>query len=338
VTQPERGRRGLQLGLALVISALLVWYAFRKVDIGEVWHDVRTAALLPLLGSVVVATLSFPLRVPRWRLLLRADDGSRVPAAPLWHAIAIGFAANNTLPFRAGEILRGVAISRTGRVRFATALSSIAVERVFDALVAIGLFAGALLTAHLPPTTTIAGTPVGTRATQFGVICLALLLAAMLAAWQRAFALRVLDRLLPRGALGEHARHFAERLLEGLTALHDPRRALPIVGWSVVIWVVNAAGFWIGYRAFGIHAPFTSALILQGALLIVIAAPQMPGFIGTFEAVIPATLALYGVDAERGLAYALTYHVATFIPITLFGAWYAVRSGVTLKSADEATA
>lgn len=335
MTRPERGRRALQLGAAILVSAALIWYAFRRVDPAAVWENIRTARLLPLLLSVTIATITFPLRVPRWRLLLRADDGSAVPPGALWRAIAIGFAANNTLPFRAGELLRGVAVSRIGGVRLATALSSIAVERVFDALIALALFAGALLMAHLPASTTIAGTPVGTRATQFGIICAALLAGAMIAAWQQALVLRSIDRILPRGTVGDHLRHFAERLLDGLTALHDPRRALPILAWTVLLWITNAAGFWTGYAAFGIEAPFSSALILQGALLIVIAAPQMPGYIGTFEAVIPATLALYGVDPERGLAYALTYHITTFIPITLIGAWYAVRSGVHARDAEE---
>jgi uncharacterized membrane protein YbhN (UPF0104 family) len=49
-----------------------------------------------------------------------------------------------------------------------------------------------------------------------------------------------------------------------------------------------------------------------------------------FEAVISAVLLLYGVSATRGAAYALVYHVTTFIPITVLGAWSLARTGLSL--------
>ena len=39
-----------------------------------------------------------------------------------------------------------------------------------------------------------------------------------------------------------------------------------------------------------------------------------------------AALALYGVPGDQALAYALVYHAATFIPITLLGMWSASRT------------
>ena len=56
--------------------------------------EIRGAHLAPLLLAVAVATLTFVIRLFRWRLLLRADDGSALPAGPLWHAVAIGFMAD----------------------------------------------------------------------------------------------------------------------------------------------------------------------------------------------------------------------------------------------------
>ncbi len=33
------------------------------------------------------------------------------------------------------------------------------------------------------------------------------------------------------------------------------------------------------------------------------------------------TLQLYGVDSSLAVSYALTYHLTTFLPITLLGLW-----------------
>ena len=70
-----------------------------------------------MLLAVVLATLPFPLRVPRWRLLLRQDDGGPVGWPADVARVAIGFAANNVLPLRAGEVVRMMAVSRLGRCR-----------------------------------------------------------------------------------------------------------------------------------------------------------------------------------------------------------------------------
>lgn len=335
VTAPTR--RAVQLTLGLAISAAVVWWTFRNVDWSASWQYIVAADRGWMLLAVVLATLPFPLRLPRWRLLLRRDDGTPVAWTPMWHAIAIGFAANNVLPFRAGEVLRVGAVSRLGRVSFATALSSLAVERVLDALVAVGLLSLALTVAGIDPALTLkeGGRPIAEVATLVGMLGLAALAVAILAAWQRATALRLARRLLPAHRLGDALYHFGERLLDGLSALGAPRTAIPVVGWTLVVWLVNAAAFQAAFAAFDFTIPFTGALILQGALMIGIAAPQAPGYFGIFELSIAGTLAaLYQVPLEAGFAYGLLYHVTTFVPITVLGAWSAVSTG--FRRADAA--
>lgn len=327
---PSRGRRFLQLGLGLALSGAVIWWTFRKVEWSASWGFIVAADRGWMFVAVVLATLPFPLRLPRWRLLLRRDDGGAVDWSPMWHAIAIGFAANNVLPFRAGEILRPAAVARLGRVSFATALSSIAVERVLDALMAVGLLSLALTLAGIDPALTLedGGRPIAEVATIVGALGLGALAVAMLAAWQRVAALRWARRLLPDNRLGHGLHHFGERVLLGLSALGNPRTAIPVIGWSALVWLTNAAAFHAAFVAFGFDIPFTGALILQGALLIGIAAPQMPGYFGIFELTIAATLTtLYGIPLEAGFAYGLLYHVTTFVPITLLGAWSAVSTG-----------
>ena len=68
----------------------------------DVIQHVRAAPPLPILLAVLVATLTFPLRALRWRLLLREPDGAPLRGPAAWHGITIGYAANNLLPFRAG--------------------------------------------------------------------------------------------------------------------------------------------------------------------------------------------------------------------------------------------
>jgi uncharacterized protein (TIRG00374 family) len=344
VTRPDaepRGKRALQLALGIAISAAVVWFTFRNTDWSASWQFMVAADRLWMLLVVVLATLTFPLRVLRWRWLLHHEDGRPVGWLPAWHAIAMGFAANNVLPFRAGEVVRIGAVSRLGHVPFATALSSVAVERVMDALVAVGLLSFALTRGGIDPALTLPGgtRPISQVATLIGTLGLAALALAALAAWRSDFTLQLVRRVLPAGRVGDALYHFAERILLGISALSDPRTALPVVGWSLVVWLCNGASFYAAFAAFGFDISFSGALILQGALMIGIAVPSSPGYFGVFEAAIAGTLtALYGVPFEAGFAYGLLYHVSTFIPITVMGAWSAVTTGFRRDAIpDEAT-
>ena len=333
MTRPDaepRSKRALQLTLGLAISAAVVWYTFRKTDWAASWQFMVAADRGWMFLAVVLATLSFPLRVPRWRWLLHDEDGRPVGWLPAWHAISMGFTANNVLPLRAGEVVRMGAVSRLGRVPFAAALSSVAVERVMDALVAMGLLSLALTRGGIDPSLTLPGKskPIAEIATTIGALGLAALLVAALAAWRRTTTLGIARKLLPNNSVGDALFHFGERLLLGLSALSDPRTALPVVGWSLVIWLCNAAAFYAAFRAFGFPVPYSGALIVQGILMISIAAPQAPGYFGVFELAIGGTLAaLYQIPLDAGLACGLMFHVTTFIPITMMGAWSAVTTG-----------
>ena len=46
-----------------------------------------------------------------------------------------------------------------------------------------------------------------------------------------------------------------EGIRQGLVALNSPSRVAGVVFWSVVLWLVNALSFYVGFAAFGIDVP-----------------------------------------------------------------------------------
>src|SRR5947208_2808848 len=99
-------RRTVSALIGILVAAGLLYWALRGVRLSEVVFHLRAARSFPLALAAVLATATFPLRLVRWRLLLRDERGAALPAVPLWHAVAIGFMANNLLPFRPAELVR----------------------------------------------------------------------------------------------------------------------------------------------------------------------------------------------------------------------------------------
>jgi glycosyltransferase 2 family protein len=322
----RQGPRPLSVALGIAISAGLLLWTLRGVNLSDVLRHMRGAHPAPLVVAVVIATLTFPLRLIRWRLLLRDEQGGAYPAVPLWHAIALGFTANNVLPLRAGELIRSYTAARLAPARFSTVLSSIAVERIFDALTIVALLTVALASPDLPPNLTVGGQSVASLA-RAGALASALgLLLAVLVVAAPLTAERLVRTVIPAPRLAGAIVSLIEGVRQGLLVLRTPSRLAGVVFWSLVLWLVNAFGFYVGFAAFDIPVSYLGALLLQGLLILGIAIPSTPGFFGPFEAVIVAVLSLYGVPKDVAFSYALAFHITSFVPITLLGTWSLIRN------------
>lgn len=320
-----------QVLLGVGISAVLLYFSLRGIHFTEVFGYVRSARIFPILVAVVVATLPFYLRVFRWQVLLHGDDGRRLPPGPLWHAIAMGFMANNVLPLRVGEVVRTFAASQLTGTRFSSVLASVGVERLFDAVTVLSLLGVGFLAAELPEDAA-AGVGVHRVATIAAMVAVAgLLLAGMVVAFPLA-AERAIRFLIPSRRLAQRLVGIVEGIRQGLSVLRSPARITATLLWSFALWLVSAGGFYIMFSAFGIPVNFAGALLMQGLIMVGIALPSTPGYVGAFEFPIIALLTLYGVDRSLAAAYALTFHVTTFLPITLLGAWSILRTQLGLTA------
>jgi uncharacterized protein (TIRG00374 family) len=266
--------------------------------------------------------------------MLRDEQDRPFPWAPLWHGVAVGFMANNVLPARAGEVARAYVVKRQIPVRFTTALGTIGVERIFDALLMLGLMSLAIAAPSFPRSAALGSVSLARLASGAAIMFGAALLAAFVVALRPAPWVRLIDRAA-RAALparfAEPAVRAVEGVISGLGVLRRPGRFAALLFWSLVQWLVNAAAFALCFRAFGLAVPAEGALLLQGALGFGVAIPSSPGFAGVFEKATQLALGLYGVGATTALAYALTYHVATFIPITLLGLYSLRRVHLHLR-------
>jgi glycosyltransferase 2 family protein len=324
------GWRGV---FGILLSAGFLYFAFRGIHLDDVMAHMRTTNVGLMVLAALLGTCVFPLRAIRWRPILD-PVAPKLPYGKLWRATAIGMMINNVVPARVGEIARAFALSRSApEVPFTASLASLVVDRLLDAILIFGLMFAAMLAPSFPQGAQISGRPVSSYAI-FGVTVTLIGLAAMyvfilfpnpfLATWD-AVARRISPTLAAKG------REVLLSLSKGLSVLRSPGRFAVVLWWTLLHWLCNALAFWVGFRAVGMNLPFSAALFLQGIIAIGVAVPQAPGFFGVFEQFARIGLAgIYGVPADAAVSWAIGYHLLSFIPITIIGAWYFLRAGLSM--------
>jgi uncharacterized protein (TIRG00374 family) len=320
-------RVGWRGALGILLSVALMWWVLHDLNLRDVWSVLSQSSVPLWIACMVFATAIFPLRARRWAALLEPVAG-RLPFRSLWQSTAVGMMVNNVVPARAGEVARAFALSRAEpSVKFTAAFASLAVDRLFDGTVVLLLMVVAMLDPAFARSSPEGGggLVVSMRVAALFLIAVLTVLAAIVVAPARIFAVHdaVMARLAPKFA--SRTRTLLAGFASGLGVLRNPKLVAEVFFWTVLHWLCNAFAFWLGFQALGIEAPFTAALLTQGIIAIGVAIPQAPGFIGAFEAGGKIGLALYGLSETRAVSWALGFHILSYIPITVIGAWYLTK-------------
>jgi uncharacterized protein (TIRG00374 family) len=246
---------------------------------------------------------------------------------------------NNIALLRAGELARAYALTReVPEIPFSTSLASLVVDRVFDAIVVLLLLAVSIVVSGFSVSTKIGGYSLAHIATLFAAVPVVLLIGLYGLVFYPATLIRLFELAVRRVSPALEARggDMLRRFAEGLSVLRRPAHFIAVFWWTLLHWLLQPVAFWLGLKALGISVPWPATLFMQGLIVILVAIPSSPGFFGVFELGAKWALGLYGIAATDAATWGFIFHIASFIPITLIGAYYATRLG--FKMGDVASA
>ena len=301
----DRRKLLLQAAISVVALAAVVWWAARQEWPGLPESGQTLGGLAAAVGLYGLVTLA---RGERWHRVL-GMIGAPSHRADAYSLTAVGYMGNNTLPARAGDLLKVVLTARRTERSTPEVLGAAVAERVLDAVVlgAVFLVLGGLVLTDV-------GLP-AMHAVVAMLVGLVLLAGAALA--------------LPRVRRG-HPR--VQRLHKLATDLLRPSRSLltPAGGWlllgTLLIWVLEATVYATVAEAVALPLRGVDALYLVALTNLVALVPAAPGYVGTFDAAV-----LFGVKALTGVSgatYVVALRLVLFVPITLAGlALLVVRHG-----------
>ena len=248
------------------------------------------------------------LRGLRLWLLALPDRGLTYGRA--LRAVFVGYLANNLVPLRIGELIKAMVLSRLSTHKLPQALGLVALERMMDGLILVGLLLSALggMTGSSPEMARVRKIAMAMGLT-FGGLLVGLVVIVVfrkgLATWMQ-------------GRSSVAASAFI-RLLDVFSRLADFRLVLRVLAVSLGIWGLEVAVFWLGGRWMGMDLGLGGALLCQGVAAIGIAVPSAPGNVGVFEAAVVVAIVFLGGGEQVGLALGVAIHAAHWILDTSIG-------------------
>jgi uncharacterized protein (TIRG00374 family) len=227
-----------------------------------------------------------------------------------------GFAANNVLPLRVGDVMRAFWFNRSLQSSSGFLLGTLILERTLDLLTLLTIWLIVVRTTHfqLPHAGLV-------HAVSFlvvsGVIALALVLTMAaqiesLVIWivhlcfgDRPIIGKIISSIRPIFSVFKDC---GPRLMLGLTAL------------SGGAWILEGSVFWVVAKALHLHmiaaSPWLAFVLGNFAAMI----PSAPGYIGTFHAAVITALVSTGCERNAAASFAILVHAIIWICVTSAGA------------------
>ena len=338
------GNKAFWLG-AIGSAAFLAVFVVLFVDfdtIGDVLANANYAYVAP---SLVFYFIAVWFRSARWKFLLRPLIGK--PQKSIYSVVVVGYMANNLIPVRIGEVVRSYYLSLRESCSAPAAFGTVAVERATDVLALLFFFAAAGLMGTVGVERAVGdiSSDIPGGATVLALVALlpfvgVFSVVLVISTASTNTVLGWLDRMM--FMVGKNLRTrllgIAERLLEGLTVVSSPVDLAKVFAWSLPVWAAEAVMYYLIAIGFDLRPIFDSQMEFIAAILVFTSAANLAGVLpstagrwGPFDFFGAAALVALGVGQEVAAAYALTVHVALWVPPTVVGGIILILDGNSLS-------
>jgi len=329
--------RNLIIGLALTAAAL--YYTLRNVAFKDLADSFKTVDYIYLIPAVAILLLSFMFRALRWRLLVAPMK--KVPVTGLFGPLMVGYMAN-ILPARAGEFIRAYLLGKKHDIPFSGAFASIVVERLFDIVAILLLFAWvfAFNTNLLGSHAAISGISLQTLAVRFGELSAVLVVALigfiymMVTHKQKLMTfIHWFTRHLP-AKWHDKVEYLVEEFSLGCMVTKDLSALFRITLYTVLVWASIIASYYPFYFAYDLaNKSLESVMVVTVLVCILIVVLPTPAFLGSFNAAI--LIGLHDIMHEPELtavSFGMVVWAVNFGVILIAGFYFVLHDHLSVKT------
>ncbi len=296
--------------LKIALGLLLLYLSFQRVNWEFLLEALQTVSYPWLLLAILSVLISLALKIWRWDLLLR-NYHLRIPLLRLISAFFLGQAANILLVIRGGEIVRVTTAHQPGKEDWVEITATIAIEKYLDLLFLVLLMLA--MATNLPA---LALETMGNLFPLLIIVTILLLLAVLFGPmlWHRVFPAESKTPWLAK------VQRKLDQFLQASLWLRDPRKLLPSLGVTLLIWVVMAITNLFVFQSLAIDLSWNAAVLVLILVYIGVLPALMPGNLGPFTFFAQLALIPFAVSNELAVAFAvILYVIVTLPPLILSG-------------------
>ena len=303
-------KKNLKIAVSFIIVAVLFFLLFRKLDFELFKKYLSEGDKLLILCGVLVYLSAFAVRALRWKVLLKHIGTFKIrELAPV---IVAGYAVNNVLPVRIGEIVRAAIAGKMFKISIPATFASVFVERIFDGLtIALILSVTIFFYPFQENMKTLAW-----GASLFFALLFVFALVSAFSSKPLEFV-RFLRGRSPK-FLGVFF-DFSEKFLKGVASLDSWKKIVATFSLSLCVWAFELAVYLLVSAAFGVKIPFVGCLVMLCAANLGMLAAPTPAGLGVFQGAIVFALESFNVPYEQRMAVALILHASQIVPTTILG-------------------
>ncbi len=318
----DRIKQIIKLGVFISLSVILLFIAFRDINLLEVLRELKDARYSWVLLAFVASIMAFISRARRWILLIK-PLGYSPGLSSAYHALVTGYLFNIAAP-RLGELTRCVALGKKEKIPVDRLFGTVIAERAFDLvsmviiMVVMILLRGDLMNSFMRENIF---NPLGDKlSSAFGFSSMFIIILILFPAAMLIMILVYRERLMKIKLLAKIS-DIMKGILSGLKTFIKMKDKLEFIFHTLVIWSFYITMTWVIFYAL----PSTSHLHFGDAVFILVigslgmAAPVQGG-IGAFHWIVSRGLnVVYDIDLKDALAYATLSHESQLLLIAILG-------------------
>ena len=289
--------------IGIAVGAFFFWLALRQTSWQQVQAILAQAHLSWLIMAMSFYFIDIVVRIVRWRRLLW--DVKKLSFGSVGIALVIGYAMNNVLPARLGELFRANFAGRRYQVPRSAIAGSIVVERALDGLVVVlSLILGRLFIPEQPILKNLTTAGVLLFASIFLILWISSRGSSKISNW--------LSYLPP--IISKRIGYFRQ----GLVGMRGARLVLAM-RLSLIIWVLEGIALWSILQAVNVSLNWQQMLSVVGVVSLSTLLPSAPGFVGTYQYAYGLIVSLFGYHSAQGVAAATAAQIFLLGSLTVVG-------------------
>ncbi len=306
---PPRLKTILQYIISLGITAVLVYFSLRALNVGDgenKWDYLKNTWKAAnkgwLVGMAVVSIISHILRAERWRMLL-APVGFRPRLTSSTYSVLVGYLVNLVIP-RGGEISRCYNLYKLDKTPVVESFGTVVIERIVDVVCLVLLIALSFAFESKKLLAFIDTLPITiSDNSKFGVLLFIvpfILLVMLLAYWL----------LRKNKKVSLLVQKIWASFKNGILSVFRLKNKGLFIFYSASIWILYFVMSYTVLKAFPATSDlsFSAVLSLFAIGSIAMAAP-LPGGTGSYHVLVPQGLFfLYNIPLNDAVAFTFIFH------------------------------